>query len=295
MSGGRSGAVDHDLLADYLGGALAGTAEEETVARLVAADPAWQQAHSELAFGMNLVRGQLGSLADLPEDMPDDVTHRLLTALGSTERPDGVRTSHGVRTPVRSTGRAAANRRRRWQRTVAAVLAAVVVAGLAGWFTVDRMTDDAVTTADQAAGSAPSAQRVLPDPAGRQQLATGTEYTPSLLARPPARTGAPERRPSPGAAPGAEVGGGFHANGGSPLDRLTEPAALDTCLNEIALAQGPNEVIRVSLVDYGTFAGEPVLVVWFSTTDGSRWASVSGPECGVPGSGADTRYRTRVG
>ncbi|MFD0818409.1 hypothetical protein ACFQ0D_08790, partial [Micromonospora zhanjiangensis] len=53
--------------------------------------------------------------------------------------------------------------------------------------------------------------------------------------------------------------------------------------------------VTVQLVDYATFNGTPALVVLFTDQGPDRWAWVSGPECGVPGSGADTRYQTRVG
>ncbi|WP_373688915.1 hypothetical protein [Verrucosispora sioxanthis] len=42
MSAGEFSEVDHDLLADYLGGALDGTPEHAEIARRVAQDPAWR-------------------------------------------------------------------------------------------------------------------------------------------------------------------------------------------------------------------------------------------------------------
>ena len=40
--------VDHDLLADYVGGALDGTPEQERIAGLIAASPEWGRAAEEL-------------------------------------------------------------------------------------------------------------------------------------------------------------------------------------------------------------------------------------------------------
>ncbi|MBM0230964.1 hypothetical protein JNW91_03160 [Micromonospora sp. STR1_7] len=51
----------------------------------------------------------------------------------------------------------------------------------------------------------------------------------------------------------------------------------------------------VEVIDYAEFQGEQALVIRFTDSTGARWAWVSGPECGVPGSGSDRRYSTRVG
>ena len=45
MTGAEFDGVDIDLLADYIGGALAGTPDESAVAALVADDPAWREAY----------------------------------------------------------------------------------------------------------------------------------------------------------------------------------------------------------------------------------------------------------
>ncbi|MBM0240402.1 hypothetical protein JNW88_30960 [Micromonospora sp. ATA32] len=49
MTTGEFRGVDHDLLADYLGGALDGTPEQTAVARLIDEDPTWAGAHAALA------------------------------------------------------------------------------------------------------------------------------------------------------------------------------------------------------------------------------------------------------
>ncbi len=74
--------VDLDLLADYIGGALDGTPDAERVARLVAEDPAWQQAFESLAYGMTAVGTQLRGLPPAGP-MPDDVADRITTALAA--------------------------------------------------------------------------------------------------------------------------------------------------------------------------------------------------------------------
>ncbi|RQX20241.1 hypothetical protein DLJ57_27880, partial [Micromonospora chalcea] len=74
--------VDHDLLADYLGGALDGTPEQATVARLVEQDPAWRVAYETLAEAVDLVHADLAGWASEPApEMPVAVTDRITAAL----------------------------------------------------------------------------------------------------------------------------------------------------------------------------------------------------------------------
>ncbi|MGC1214189.1 MAG: hypothetical protein WA890_23385, partial [Micromonospora sp.] len=82
MTPGEFSTVDHDLLADYVGGALDGTPEHATVARLVEEDAAWRRAYAALAPALDLVRADLaewGSVA-APE-MPAAVADRIAAAL----------------------------------------------------------------------------------------------------------------------------------------------------------------------------------------------------------------------
>lgn len=82
MTAGQSREVDPDLLADYVGGALAGTPDEDVVARLIVDDPAWAQAHDSLVADMQWVGQELAAWgAELP--MPPEVTDRLTAALAA--------------------------------------------------------------------------------------------------------------------------------------------------------------------------------------------------------------------
>jgi hypothetical protein len=72
--------VDWDRLADHLGGALSGPDEAE-VARLVATDPGWAGAASELATAFEAVTADLRSLPQ--PDLPDEITAQLEAALRS--------------------------------------------------------------------------------------------------------------------------------------------------------------------------------------------------------------------
>ncbi|MDO3705553.1 hypothetical protein Q3W71_28180 [Micromonospora sp. C28SCA-DRY-2] len=337
MSAGGFSEVDHDLLADYVGGALEGTPEEATVARLVTEDPAWSEAYALLAAAVAGVRADLAGWGESPEPMPAAVTDRILAALaaqpvdvpsdetpadptaatgsravsaepdtaaapavvpaqpvgGSGRRPAGVPRSEPGRGAATGPGR----RRRRFTRlagpvAVAAVSIAAVGLGvnqLAG----NRSEDGAAGTAlsDSAEGrTAPEAAGPAAAGASGAQQRSGTDYTPetlgglSTLKAVPFGSGAPARVDA--------EGGRMAAPGG--LDRLADQAALTACLGDIGTEHGAGPLV-VEVVDYARFQGQPALVVRFTDNSGARWAWVSGPECGVPGSGADTRYRTRVG
>ncbi|MCG5440459.1 hypothetical protein PSH25_005176, partial [Micromonospora sp. PSH25] len=77
--------VDADLLADYLGGALDGTPQQDEVAQLVSADPSWAEAYALLAPALAEVRTDLTRWAEPSPEMPSAITDRLLTALASAE------------------------------------------------------------------------------------------------------------------------------------------------------------------------------------------------------------------
>ncbi|MEU0765272.1 phosphopantetheine-binding protein, partial [Streptomyces microflavus] len=76
MTGREFREVDHDLLADYLGGALDGTPEQTVVARLVAEDPAWSDAHDVLAPALTRVHDELTGWGAAVPEMPLAVVER---------------------------------------------------------------------------------------------------------------------------------------------------------------------------------------------------------------------------
>lgn len=133
-------------------------------------------------------------------------------------------------------------------------------------------------------------------------LRSGTDYTPQTLGNAPGAdrqtTSSPGR--ASGAAPGSQPGVGTEEerrsspDGLDQLARLTTEAALSTCLADVAAEHG-SAPLAVEVIDYARFQGEQALIIRFTDTTGARWAWVSGPECGVPGSGSDSRYSARVG
>lgn len=78
------------------------------------------------------------------------------------------------------------------------------------------------------------------------------------------------------------------------LHRLTAGSALTACLAAIGAAH-PHPAVTVQVVDFASFEGSPALVVLFVDSTGAQWAWAAGPGCGLPGVGADTRYRAKVG
>lgn len=351
--------VDHDLLADYVGGALDGTPEQATVARLVAEDPAWGRAYAALAPAVQLVRADLAEWASAPApEMPAAVADRIAAALAGAgpaptladatdlagvddlaDEPDltmsalvagaerggragsgtpgeggaqetaaaggGHRrtggTSRSAEGPGRSTG--PGRRRRRWARVagpvaLAAASVAAVGLGVNQLVTTQNGSDAAVTAqSDRNEKAAPTGGfgplAATPFRTTGPARRSGTDYTPEQL------SGATRSEPGPtsgssAAASTALAPGDERLSEGAGLDRLTGREALDACLGAIS-SEHAGGTVTVDLIDYASFQGRPALVVTFVDAGGARWAWVSGPECGVPGSGAGTRFRTRVG
>ncbi|TDC66552.1 hypothetical protein E1258_02425 [Micromonospora sp. KC207] len=324
MTAGGFREVDHDLLADYLGGALDGTPDKAMVARLVAEEPAWAAAHDALVPALARVADALAAWAEPAPQLPPAVADRIAAALAgagpgtpprATDQPtrvelaDQVRAGRvpaqpggGTRWPAggpRSTSGRPGRRGRRWARLagpVALAAASVVAVGLG----LNQVVSGGSDQSDGAAGQAISAQAEAGGAfalTGEPQR-SGTDWTPEALSaddRPQTQVSKPAES-SFGAGPDApaQSGGGDRLPAAGGLNRLTGNTALADCLAAVSAEHGAGP-LTVDLVDYARFQGNPALVLRFVDPSGARWAWVSGPECGVPGSGADTRYQTRVG
>nr|MDT0663106.1 hypothetical protein [Micromonospora sp. DSM 115978] len=357
MTAGQFREVDPDLLADYVGGALAGTPAEATVDRLVTEDPDWEHAYADLVRATDAVRLDLADWGAEPEPMPADVADRLTAALrdsaapesprdsadlhgvadllGVVDRPDaagsqsdtgpfrpgkpapdrvtgpGRRSASGVPDQTRPGGarnRGTAPGRRRWSRLAGPVAVAAAVAAFAG-FGMSRLvapqssSDSAVTSQRGGSSSGDSAPesatgvgppRALSEPSAERLLASGTNYTPANLA---GLAGDLDRQAGDDVATrSAPTTGSEDSGGGTPnaLARLTDRTALSGCLDAVAV-EHDRGALTVEVVDYAAFEGTPALVIRYLDDEGGRWALVAGPACGLPGSGADTRYRAQVG
>ncbi|MGX1617339.1 hypothetical protein ACWIF8_25965 [Micromonospora chalcea] len=310
--------VDHDLLADYLGGALDGTPEQATVARLVEQDPAWRVAYDDLAEALDLVHTDLAGWAAAPApEMPVAVADRITAALagagpapgpaplrdgtpvvpaqaGGASRPPGTASR-----PERHSG--PGRRPRRWARIagpVALAAASVAAVGLG----VGRLADPGDGgTADRAVGE-PAPMAAAPYRTTGPALSSGTDWTPERLAADRVPSGAksmPQDMAGPSGAgrengPERPLSSDKYRVSALELDRLARPETLAACLTAIGAEHGATP-LTVNMIDYARYQGAPALVVTFADASGARWGWASGPECGVPGSGADTRFRTRVG
>jgi hypothetical protein len=298
VTGDEFSAVDVDLLADYVGGALDGTPEHATVADLIARDPAWRRAHDTLAAGMTAVGAELRVLGKTPEPMPAELALRLDDAfaaprrgsLGAPSRPPRRHDGDRETTP-------AAHRRRwmRWAVPIAAAAAVLAFAGVGINYLAGNSSPDSTTSAAGSAGRAeqvPLAASGLPPvaavPTGEQIHSSGTDYDAATLGS--TTPGTPAARSGKGATLAPGVAGDSAAG---PLVRLRAPSALLACLDAIATANGAG-TITVQTVDYARFRGTPALVVRFSATNGT-WAWASGPGCGAPGGGAATLASVPVG
>jgi hypothetical protein len=289
--------VDLDLLADYIGGALDGTSEAAAVERLIADDPAWSRAYAETSDAMAAVSIDLGALRDNQDRMPAEVLGRLEAALTPVLPEEGGKVIELAP-------------RRRWARHFApvAVAAGVLVCvglGVAVLRPGSDHRDNATSFSGGRgdSGAAPAAAPVSPElsagepaqkaaPKGEAGspgafahdsitgtppvLATGTDYTADTLTRLTDTARAAQ------AVPPATPSGSTAVP--QQLRRLTDPAALTACLDEIRGAYG-QPAAAVRLVDLARFDGSAAVVVLLPDR---VW--VSGPDCGR--AGPDTRDST---
>ncbi|WP_328463972.1 hypothetical protein OHA21_39430 [Actinoplanes sp. NBC_00393] len=284
MTGAEFEGVDLDLLADYVGGALLGTPEEERVATLVAEDPAWQAAYQELAPAMAAVGA---SLLDLPpEPMPEDLAARLDemfrttpdVSAGESAEPVPARVldlEKGRRDRAARTGR---RRAPRWAKPVAVAAGLVAFAG----FGLNQLSSPAYDEAQStAAGAAPDAEAAtmvaaMPD----QVLQSGTDYNWASLGTSATLDSAAKE---PRTFISSDAVNGQSATG-SALARLLAPDLLLSCLEKIA-AENAGGPLSVLFVDYASFEGAPALIVRFTAANGG-WSWAVGPDCGTPAAGA---------
>ncbi|BCB85940.1 hypothetical protein Psuf_032530 [Phytohabitans suffuscus] len=123
--------------------------------------------------------------------------------------------------------------------------------------------------------------------------ASGLDYRAATLAS----TGSPAKRAMSSDAAPAQEGQqppGENRDVAPSLDRLRGPGALAACITAIGVAHPPG-VTSVEVVDLASFEGSPAAVVFFTDGSGARWIWASGPDCGLPASGADTRGSAKIG
>jgi hypothetical protein len=308
--------VDWELLADHLGGALAGTPEGARVERLVSTDPGWARAATDLSTAMDAVAADLRTLP--APAMPDDVMARLETAFAAAAAVSDVGSAGAPSSGGRSAGEARrppthpANRKRRrvarWSAglAVAAGVAAFAAVGISGWepdqsrpgLTTDSGGEADGDAAPEALDDEETARGL--DPLPPLVVATGSDYDATTLeitepTRPTPVLGGPNLPSPPQQAPDNNIG----PNDASdvvpePLLRLwTNPEERLECLSMIAESIQPPRV-TINTVDFAAYEGQPALVIWATAGDGSRWAWVSGPTCGSIAGDPDVRFQTQL-
>ncbi|WP_306211500.1 hypothetical protein [Actinoplanes sp. RD1] len=310
MTGAEFSEVDFDLLADYVGGALEGTPEEAVVGRLVAAEPAWQEAYAELTAATAAVTMSLQSWGAEPAPMPEDVIARLDAAVltagpltspvsdpitappaaESTMPAAAAPERHLVAVPDAGERPTTARKRARRLRWAAPIGVAAAVLAFLG-FGVERLTTSGGS--DDSADAPAAAGAAELSVAAPQIVESGTDYSEQTLAG-----SAPGSSPQIMAAPqqdesmrsskalpdaGAEVA----------LDRLRVRDALLACLGAITRENGAGP-ITAQTADFARYAGAPAVIVHFTATNGT-WAWAVGPDCGSPGSGSGKLAFVRVG
>ncbi|MEU8655622.1 hypothetical protein [Actinoplanes philippinensis] len=277
MTGAEFEGVDFDLLADYVGGALDGTPDQERVAGLLATDETWRAAYEALEPAMIAVGGVLREFEPAP--MPDDLAARLDGLFRTPLAPEG----EAEPVPSKVVDFAKARRRRRWVAPLTVAAAAVAFAG----FGVNSFLTSDATDAGADMASSENAPKATGGEAIGGASRSDADYTESTLAQ-----AAPGQMRTmggsaqvPAAAPGAETQA-------SQKDLPVMPTDVAACVDEITRANSGG-VISVEFMDYARFEGSPALIVRFSAANGV-WVWAVGPRCGTPGAGADELERVPV-
>ncbi|MDQ7907041.1 hypothetical protein RB614_21245 [Phytohabitans sp. ZYX-F-186] len=300
MTGQEFSEVDFDLLADYVGGALDGTPEEAVVARRVAEEPAWAEAHAALVEATGSVRASLASWGDSAEPMPVEVADRIATALEQEPRRPDLTAVPDEQAGPRRTAPRPRRRMPAWAAPAAIAAGVAALAGL-GWSQAGNIggggDDSSAGSAEEApavarqnaddAGVAPFAGREIPLTSSGQDYRAGTFGT----------GGSPPKAAMSSATAMAEQEGDRAGAAAAPapvLARLRDPAALAMCVEAIGREHQPG-VTEVEVVDLASYEGSPAAIVFFTDGTGARWVWAAGPDCGLAQRGADTRDSAKIG
>lgn len=281
-----SARVDHDLLADYVGGALDGTPQAQKVADLIATSPDWRRAADELSAALTAVTRDLDALREQTVVMPADVAARfdeLFTSPAMAGKTAAAQDPLAPREVTRHAGR-----RRRWRRwaaplaIAAASLAFVGFGGLAP-FTSNPFTSKPQSGSAEDAFTASQARVPMAAPNAVPTVASWHHYD-RLSLQGPGRVAAAGTASAQAKSPPSSVMGAREGQTGE-LTRLIDLAALRGCLSAVAVVL-PG---KATLVEYAFFEERPALVISI-TSFTEQWKFVAGPSCGV--SGPDELYRT---
>jgi hypothetical protein len=275
-----SAMVDIDLLADYIGGALDGTPQEQQVRELISTDPAWRRAAAELSLALDAVATDLAVTALAPEPMPADLIARFDELLAGPEFTVTAVPAARAGTGERVVPRAKARRRRlaRWSGPIAIAAGIVaVVGGVVGGVVLTGRSNESEQTS-----SAPASAELRDAASAPPTVASGGNFTREQISNMPASRTL-QSTPQTGAEPGVQVDSTIPAE----LTSVSAGDRLARCL-ELVTAQLPG---AVQLVDFARFENQPALIITIKAADGT-WAFVAGADCGAPQT--DELYRVRM-
>lgn len=287
---------DLDLLADYVGGALDGTPDEQRVGERIRSDAEWARAYADLVTAFDRVSADLRAYGRAPEPMPDAVWDQLEAALSSASPASTAASSNGGPAPIftaprdnRPPGRAAKRRRRVSMPVLAAVavlfvltLGIFVANGLSGQ--LDRYKD---AGAGDAAAPAAAGPTVLQRASGRDytadNLALATDFGKSTFdfSAKPQSEGLAEKSSR------VNTSASYASAIPVPLMALTREDRLADCLNAVT-AITPGQVLGI---DYATYERTPAAMIVVRTPDDGLWVGVVGADCGTQGADLLTQKR----
>jgi hypothetical protein len=292
--------IDHDRLADFVGGALDGTPDATAVRTLIETDPGWAAAHADLVAASAAVSADLRSFGSRPNAVPEDVAARLdglfrrlesdpraateaRTVTGG-EQPGSVRTGRADGASARSGGVTASGpggpggparrgpggtgpgrrtpaRRAKWAAGLAAVAAVIAVGvGFVSMVPIQG-SDEATSGAADSAGGAAAPQSA----GGPPPIASGRDYQPGSFAG----LGSGQR---PQAAPPGQADASARQGsvaGGEPFSSREDanvPPELIRLTGPAARQDCLDAIMRMhggvpTVVEYARFTGRPALVV----------------------------------
>jgi hypothetical protein len=287
---------DLDLLADYVGGALDGTPDENRVGERIRSDAEWAQAYTELIAAFGSVSSDLHALGAESVPMPPDVWARLETALSSPQTPVAAQSPAPVFTAPRDNrppSRAVA-RRRRWAAPVLAAVAVLFALSLGLILTHpfmgyqnDMPSGDSGGAAAPATAGAPVLQRASGRDYTDETLVLATDFgaVPGAIAD----TATPPSSQEDSAKASTKSLQSFASPVPPALTALTAPDALARCLAAVS-AVIPGQVVGV---DFAAYRGTPAAIIVVRTPDDARWVGAAGANCGE--SGAHLLAQKRVG
>jgi hypothetical protein len=273
-----SAMVDIDLLADYVGGALVGTPQQQQVQDLISTDPAWRQAAQELALALDAVAEDLRTTARTAEPMPADLVNRFDELLAgptfATKPAQRAKPAIGERVVPRGGGI-----RRRLMRWGAPIAVAAGIAAVIGGGLLTGGPAGENPAADSAA-ELYSSQAAVPKSASgadltREQVGNSAASKSHGLS---AETDRSATQPAPNDLASAVP---------AELSGLLADARLARCLASVD-QQIPGAVLRV---DFARFESTPALIILIRSGE-HEWVFVAGADCGIVDS--DELYRAQV-